>query len=128
MVKCGRMYAAHSDKIMETEVLVREPEREMPQPEVDAETSRLETIRVLLVEDNPSDARLIELMLDKAGGGLIELEHVERLSQALSRLIRGEISVVLSDLSLPDSHGLQTFSRLHAQASDVPIIVLSGLS
>ena len=113
---------------MDTELLVRELGRGARQPRTEPETSPLETVRVLLVEDNPSDARLIELMLEKAGGGLVELENVERLSQALSRLMRGDISVVLCDLSLPDSHGLQTFSRIHAQASDVPIIVLSGLS
>ena len=113
---------------METEVLLSRTEAEEPREQPAPEPSKLETIKVLLVEDNPSDARLIELMLEKAGGDLIELEHVERLGQALSRLTRGGISVVLSDLSVPDSHGLQTFSRLYAQASDVPIIVLSGLS
>ncbi len=112
---------------METDTLVDTLERQhglaAPEPETIAET-----IKVLLIEDNPSDARLIELMFEKAGGGLFELEHAERLSQGLSRLARGGIGVVLADLSLPDSHGLGTFARLHARASDVPIIVLSGLN
>ena len=87
-----------------------------------------EKLKVLLIEDNPGDARLIELMLADAGRDLFELESVERLSQGLERLSAGGIAVVLSDLSLPDSQGLQTFSRLHAQAPTVPIIVLSGLN
>ena len=83
-------------------------------------------VKVLLIEDNPSDARLIEVMIEGAGEGLFEVEHVERLSAGMQRLKRGGIGLVLSDLSLPDSHGLETFSRLHAQARHMPIIVLSG--
>ena len=81
---------------------------------------------MLLIEDNPSDARLIEVMIEGAGEGLFEVEHVERLNAGMQRLKRGGIGLVLSDLSLPDSHGLETFSRLHAQARHMPIIVLSG--
>jgi len=83
-------------------------------------------IRALLIEDNPGDARLIELML--ADSGMFEIERAERLSDGLKRLSNGNIDIVLSDLSLPDSHGLETFGRLHAQAPQVPIIVLSGLN
>src|SRR5205085_6525134 len=50
------------------------------------------------------------------------------LSVALQRLAQGGIGVVLADLSLPDSHGIETFERLHSQAPQVPIIVLSGLN
>src|ERR1043165_4257159 len=84
-------------------------------------------LRVLLLEDNPDDAQLIQLMLEDAGNGLFEIETVERLERALQRLQRGGVGLVLSDLSLPDSHGLQTFMKLQAQARHVPIIVLSGL-
>jgi sigma-B regulation protein RsbU (phosphoserine phosphatase) len=85
-------------------------------------------IKVLLVEDNPGDARLIQIMLTEAGNGLFRIETVERLGAALRRLAQGGIGLVLSDLSLPDSHGLDTFAKLHAQAHQVPIIVLSGLN
>src|SRR5262249_31223126 len=78
--------------------------------------------------DNPADARLIEIMVLDAGDDLFEIEHVPRLKGALERLARGGIGVVLSDLSLPDSHGLDTFIRLHERAPQVPIIVLSGLN
>src|SRR5882724_9146184 len=87
-----------------------------------------EKTKVLLIEDNPGDTRLIRLMLLEAGGDLFELEQVDRLSAGLDRLRAGGIEVVLSDLSLPDSHGLATFARLHASAPEVPIIVLSGLN
>src|SRR5438876_8543184 len=88
--------------------------------------SEAERVKVLLIEDNPDDARLIQMMLARAGDDLFEIEHVKRLSEALKRLEQGGIGVVLSDLSLPDSHGLGTFGQLHARASHVPIIVLSG--
>src|SRR5262249_51038964 len=85
-------------------------------------------VRVLLIEDNPGDRRLIQLMLFEAGNGLFDLEQVDHLQAGLERLKKGGIGVVLSDLSLPDSRGLETFSRLHAGAPQVPIIVLSGLN
>src|SRR5690349_18259940 len=88
----------------------------------------LAPVSVLLIEDNPGDARLIQLMLDEAGNGHFRIETVERLETALASLRRGGIGLVLSDLTLPDSQGLETFTRLHAQASQVPIIVLSGLT
>jgi sigma-B regulation protein RsbU (phosphoserine phosphatase) len=88
----------------------------------------LSPIKVLLVEDNPGDARLIQIMLEEAGNGLFEIESVERLGSALKRLDADGIGLVLCDLSLPDSRGLDTFTKLHARARQVPIIVLSGLT
>jgi len=85
-------------------------------------------IRALLIEDDPGDARLIELMLREADDQSFEVRHVERLEDGLRELGNGGIDVVLSDLSVPDSHGLETFQRLHARAPHVPIIVLSGLN
>ena len=86
-----------------------------------------ETVKVLLVEDDPDDARLIQMMVSAAGAGFFSIEHVTRLNAGLKRLDEGGIGVVLADLSLPDSRGLDTFSRLHARAPKTPIIVLSGL-
>jgi sigma-B regulation protein RsbU (phosphoserine phosphatase) len=87
----------------------------------------VETVKVLLVEDDPDDARLIQMMVSAAGGSFFSIEHVTRLQTGLQRLDQGGIGVVLADLSLPDSRGLETFSRLHARAPQTPIIVLSGL-
>jgi two-component system cell cycle sensor histidine kinase/response regulator CckA len=84
-------------------------------------------INVLLVEDNPGDARLIQEMLAEAGGALFDLGCADRLSTGLERLAVGDINVVLLDLGLPDSRGLDTFVRVRTQAPDVPIVVLTGL-
>jgi phosphoserine phosphatase RsbU/P len=86
-----------------------------------------EPVNVLLIEDNPGDARLIEMMLSEEAGGLFKLEWVDRLSTGLQRLKDGHFGLILADLSLPDSHGLDTFIRLQTQAPQLPIIVLSGL-
>jgi sigma-B regulation protein RsbU (phosphoserine phosphatase) len=85
-------------------------------------------IRTLLIEDNPGDARLIQIMLEDEGAEVFEVEHVDRLGTGLRRLERGGVGIVLLDLSLPDSHGLETFAQLHAGAPRIPIIVLSGLN
>jgi signal transduction histidine kinase/CheY-like chemotaxis protein len=86
-----------------------------------------ELTRILLVEDNPGDARLIKEMLAEAGGGTISLDWVPRLADGLDRLSRGEIDLVLLDLGLPDSQGLETFFRAYAHAPKVPFVVLTGL-
>lgn len=85
-------------------------------------------ITVLLIEDNPGDARLIELALSETEGAPIRLERAERLADGLKRLNDGGVDVLLLDLSLPDSFGLETFERTHLEAPGVPIVVLSGLS
>ena len=87
----------------------------------------LETITVLLVEDNPGDARLMREAVREAEGSHIHLVHVETLSKALSRLDQDRFDVVMLDLSLPDAEGLTTLVRAHAHAPSVPIVVLTGL-
>ena len=84
-------------------------------------------LRVLLIEDNLVDARLIQIMVTDAGANAFDIERADRLSTALDRLAREHFDIVLLDLSLPDSHGLGTFSRVHQQFPGVPIIVMSGL-
>jgi len=85
-------------------------------------------LTVLLIEDNSGDARLIELALAEAGGDDIRLLRAERLDEGLERLAVGGVDVVLLDLSLPDSHGLETFQRARSEVPSVPIVVLSGMS
>lgn len=85
-----------------------------------------EAIKVLLIEDNPGDARLIREILARARGAQFELERVDRLSVALERLAAGGFQAILLDLTLPDSSGLDTFLQVHARAPHVPITVLSG--
>jgi MinD-like ATPase involved in chromosome partitioning or flagellar assembly/ActR/RegA family two-component response regulator len=82
---------------------------------------------VLLIEDNPADARLIQETLAVPGAPRMDLWWAERLSTGLKQLAETEIDVVLLDLSLPDSQGLETFLKLRAQAPGVPVIVVTGL-
>lgn len=83
-------------------------------------------IPLLLVEDNPGDERLIREMLREAETPPFHVESVDRLSVALTRLDAAGIEIILSDLSLPDSFGLETFEKIHARAPNVPVIVLTG--
>ncbi len=86
------------------------------------------TIRVLLIEDNPGDARLIREILAEAKGNQFEFERADRLSTGLECLAAGGVDVVLLDLGLPDSVGFDTFARVYVQVLEAPIIVLTGLA
>ena len=82
-------------------------------------------INVLLVEDNPADAYLLRKFLTATE--LLALVHVEQLSEAISCLNETQFDAVLLDLSLPDSHGLETVRKVHAVAPELPLLVLTGL-
>ena len=84
-------------------------------------------LNILLVEDNPGDARLVQIALAESQDSQFNIRHVERLSQALDAIAGHGFAAVLLDLSLPDSHGLETFNQLKAAAPMLPIIILSGL-
>jgi diguanylate cyclase (GGDEF)-like protein len=81
---------------------------------------------VLLIEDNPGDARLIKEMLAQHSAGPFRLKSVDRLAAGLETLTADPPALVLLDLSLPDSQGLDTFAKVYAHAPKVPIIVLTG--
>ena len=85
-----------------------------------------ESIRVLLVEDNLGDARLLYEDLEEALPGQFQMTHVRQLSEALEYLWKEPCHVVLLDLGLPDSHGIDTLILTRAQAPDVAIVVLTG--
>ncbi|MEA2624159.1 MAG: hypothetical protein QOD06_204 [Candidatus Binatota bacterium] len=80
---------------------------------------------LLVVEDNPGDARLVREML-KASGLRCELRVAGRLTAALELLEERPADLVLLDLSLPDSHGVETLDALQARFPDVPVVVLTG--
>ena len=83
-------------------------------------------IKVLLVEDNPGDARLVQILLDEVEATRFEITHAESLEGAFGRLDAGSFDIILVDLSLPDSSGLQTVERVRNRVSDVAVVVLSG--
>ncbi len=84
-------------------------------------------IKILLVEDNPGDARLIEELIRETGKTEAAITDVGSLATALSVLKDSTFDVVLLDLSLPDSQGLATFTCVQEHASGTPIILLTGL-
>ena len=82
---------------------------------------------VLLIEDNPGDARLLREMLNEEGSHNIKLAHVESMSAAETHLAEHEVDMVLLDLGLPDVRGLEAVRRAHAASPRVPLVVLTGL-
>ena len=89
-------------------------------------------IKILLIEDDINYAHSIERMLsdlnrDNSLHSEFDLKHVGLLSIGLNTISKNEIDVVLLDLFLPDSRGLDTFERLHTEFPEVPIVVLTGI-
>jgi PAS domain S-box-containing protein len=84
-------------------------------------------IKVLLIEDNPGDARLIQEMLKEKSYVSFDLICVDKLKAGMEQLAQGNIDLILLDLGLPDSSGLDTFAKLYAEEPNLPIIVLTGL-
>lgn len=82
--------------------------------------------RILLVEDDPDDVWVMRNLLGDRWDEPIDLIQVELLSAAIERCSEDRFDVILLDLTLPDSQGLQTFFAMHAHANDVPIVVLSA--
>jgi len=84
-------------------------------------------VTVLLIEDNPRDAQIMQEALLEAKETTFVVEWVDRVSKGLDRLAQGTVDLVLTGLQLPDSEGLQAVTRIHAHANGVPIIVLTSL-
>jgi sigma-B regulation protein RsbU (phosphoserine phosphatase) len=84
-------------------------------------------VRVLLVEDNPGDVVLIREMLSESPSARFELTGAERLSAARRALAEQDFAVVLLDLTLPDSEGLDTFRAVRRAGPALPVVVLTGL-
>ncbi|GAB4527602.1 MAG: hypothetical protein OHK0046_45540 [Anaerolineae bacterium] len=88
----------------------------------------VEDINVLLVEDNPGDARLIQEMLRSTDQQIITLDLATTLAEAIEQIKTNTYQAILLDLSLPDSHGIDTLLRVEAEALDTVVVVLTGLS
>lgn len=92
------------------------------------EQRRLTTVRVLLVEDNPGDARLVELLLSDVVNSAFDIVRAATLGEAFERLNKNEFDVALLDLSLPDASGLDSVTALQSAAPYLPLVVLSGMA
>jgi len=86
----------------------------------------MKRIRLLIVEDNSIDKRLIEEYLSNMEDIHFEFTHAFRLKEAFNLLNLQEFDVVTLDLGLPDSHGFETFEKFQASFPHVPTIVVSG--
>ena len=82
-------------------------------------------IRVLLIEDSPGDARLVEIYLSQAAANY-RLTRCDRVGDGLERLEQESFDIVLLDLSLPDSTGIETFEKVYARGGGVAIVVMTG--
>ncbi|MBM3301770.1 MAG: PAS domain S-box protein, partial [Deltaproteobacteria bacterium] len=89
-----------------------------------------EQLKVLLVEDDPGDVDYLQEMLSETEGLQFELVCVDRLKAALECLREGDrqFDVMILDLGLPDSVGLETFRQIHHQALSIPIVVMTALN
>jgi PAS domain S-box-containing protein len=87
-----------------------------------------EKVEILLFEDNPGDAGLIEEMLEEFADFPYELKNTETLKEGLDYLKERPYDVILSDLGLPDSDGIDTFLEIHSRNSQIPIIILTAVN
>jgi len=84
-------------------------------------------IKILIIEDNEDDAELILRFLSKAEHIHFDAEHAELMSSGAALLGQKNFDVILSDMGLPDSAGVETLVKLHNSYPDIPMIVLTGL-
>jgi Flp pilus assembly CpaE family ATPase len=103
---------------------VKATEREAGKQEIDLGPQKL---TVLLIEDNPDYARVVQQWLSQSSG---EVEYVlnwtDSLAESRRRLAGGNVSVILLDLNLPDSEGTSTFTAVRSLAPEIPVIILSA--
>jgi len=87
-------------------------------------------INILLIDDDSADCRLVELTLLKASSQMIDfaIETADTLSEGLLRIDKAEFDLVLLDLGLPDSCGLETLHKMLQSYPDLPFVVLTGLA
>lgn len=91
-------------------------------------TEAFSPIRVLLVEDNPGDAELVQDALRESPDARFDVTHVDCLAKALLYISKADIDIIILDLRLPDAVELDTLLRTYEAAPKVPILVLSGIN
>ncbi len=85
------------------------------------------SIRVLLIEDSPTDQILLQVQLKEIADSSFSVEVRDRLLDGLERIRGGDVDVVLLDLGLPDSDGMQSVTTLREAAPSMPVVVLTGI-
>lgn len=86
-----------------------------------------DAVRILIIEDNIGDAKLISETIKDTNNFRCRFDHAFRLATGLEQLEKNQFDVVLLDLGLPDSEGLEGLMRLHEAAPSLPIVILTGL-
>src|SRR5271156_5071469 len=84
------------------------------------------TVNILMIEDNPADARLTQELLHEADELTVNLVHANTLAHGLNCFDERSFDAVLLDLSLPDTSGIEGVTKVNEKSPMVPIIVLSG--
>src|SRR6266853_6419627 len=92
----------------------------------DVHSAAANRLQILLVEDNPSDARMIRELLKEEWSMSFELTHAPKLEDAVRALGEKRFDAVLLDLGLPDARGLEALVPVNTLAPELPIIVLTG--
>ena len=83
--------------------------------------------KVLVIDDNPSDAALVQFELEDAAPGVYQVSGAETLAEGLAMVAERPFDIALLDMGLPDSQGIDTVRRFIEVASDLPVVVLTGL-
>lgn len=96
-------------------------------PEVERRLLTLFSIEVLLIEDNPDDVRILNRFLSQSVVGRFETASVSLLEEALESLEKASFDIIILDLNLPDSGGLDSLVKINERYSYTPIIILTGL-
>ena len=95
---------------------------------IDPRSKPVPTTKILLVEDNPGDVRMVRETLAGQNLAVFQVITADRLGEAMIRLRRERFEAVLLDLSLPDAHDLDTLRRMRRSAPAIPIVVMTGLA
>ncbi len=85
-----------------------------------------EQVRILLIENNPSDSRLIQELLAETNGIKFQLQWADKLARGLDMLIAETYEIVLLNLDLPDSLGLESLLLVRRHKPEVAVIILTG--
>lgn len=88
----------------------------------------MKEIKILLVEDNPGDVVIIGEILKEIHGVKFKVTHSNKLHSGMENLKNNDFDILILDLNLPDSQGLETFKNMNQKAPDLPIIILTGFS